>query len=145
MQVFAQPIYGAFERWLASKFPTAPFFNKIYTLRPPLTKTLKIEFSPSRLVLRTIFVMFTTAVALIIPFFNAILGLLGAISFWPLTIYLPVQMYMVQAEIKRGSPTWMMFKALSFCCLLVTLMAAIGSTASIVEQLKVAKLFDSEL
>ncbi|KAJ8436924.1 hypothetical protein Cgig2_017349 [Carnegiea gigantea] len=143
-QVFAQPIYGAFERWLASKYPTTPFFNKTYTLRPPFTKTLNIEFTLSRLVLRTILVMFTTALALIIPFFNAILGLLGAISFWPLTIYLPVQMYMVQAEIKRGCPTWMMFKAMSFCCLLVTLMAAIGSTASIVEQLKVAKLFDKQ-
>ncbi|KAJ6426196.1 hypothetical protein OIU84_026724, partial [Salix udensis] len=36
---------------------------------------------------------------MIFPFFNSVLGLIGAMSFWPLTLYFPVQMYISQAKI----------------------------------------------
>ncbi|XP_048227148.1 amino acid permease 1 isoform X1 [Ricinus communis] len=104
-QVFGQPIFAINEKLLASKYPTSSFATT-YTLRLPYMNKFGFSFSLSRLLLRTFFVILTTAVAMMLPFFNAILGLLGAVSFWPLTVYFPLSMYMKQANIKRGSSRW---------------------------------------
>lgn len=79
------------------------------------------------------------------PFFNVILCLLGSISFWPLTVYLPISMDMVQAKIKKGSYSWISFQALSLVCLIVTFISGIGLVAGTLEYLKQAKLFHIEL
>ena len=34
---------------------------------------------------------------MLVPFFNDIVGLLGALGFWPLTVFLPIQMHLKQA------------------------------------------------
>ena len=34
---------------------------------------------------------------MLVPFFNDVVGLLGAIGFWPLTVFLPIQMHLKQA------------------------------------------------
>lgn len=80
-----------------------------------------------------------------LPFFNAIVGLLGAITFFPLTIYFPVSMYMVQANIKKWSGRWLMLHILCITCLLVSVVSVIGSLADIVLKLKKAKLSQIEL
>ena len=36
-------------------------------------------------------------IAMLVPFFNDVVGLLGAIGFWPLTVFLPIQMHLKQA------------------------------------------------
>jgi len=36
-------------------------------------------------------------IAMLVPFFNDVVGLLGALGFWPLTIFLPIQMHLKQA------------------------------------------------
>ena len=95
--------------------------------------------------MRTVFVILTTLVAMIFPFFNAILSILGSISFWPITVYFPMHMYMIQAKIKKGSPTWMVFYVLSFVCLIVSLVSVIGSVADISQNLRHAKIFHIEL
>ncbi|KAK1310470.1 Serine/threonine-protein kinase-like protein CCR4 [Acorus calamus] len=78
------------------------------------------------------------------PFFNAIVGLLGSVAFWPLTVYLPVSMYMAQAKIKRGSHKWLVLHGLSVVSLIVSLIAAVGSFADIADRLKHATLFKIE-
>eukprot|EP00494_Astrolonche_serrata_P011647 UN11736 len=45
--------------------------------------------------------MVSTLLAILMPFFNDILGFLGAIGFWPLTVYFPVEMYVRQRGIPR--------------------------------------------
>lgn len=145
-QVFAQTIFAMNEKSLATRWQAhASFFNKIYTVRLQCKQDYSFQFTPSRLLLRTGFVIFTTLVAMMFPFFNAILGLLGSISFWPLTVYFPLNMYMVQANIKRGDSTWIMFQVLSLLCLVVSLVSAIGSVADMLERLKHAQLFHINL
>ncbi|XP_011005427.1 PREDICTED: amino acid permease 4-like isoform X2 [Populus euphratica] len=146
-QVFAQTIFAKNEKSLPTRWQVhGSFFNKIYTARFQYRKQdYSFQFTPSRFLLRTGFVIFTTLVAMLFPFFNAILGLLGAISFWPLTVYFPLKMYMVQANIKRGNSTWMMFQVLSLLCLVVSLVSAIGSVADMLEHLKHAQLFHVKL
>ncbi|PIA42055.1 hypothetical protein AQUCO_02100121v1 [Aquilegia coerulea] len=143
-QVYAQPIYCIHEKWLATKFPNTGFFTKVYTLKSPCSNH-NFQFTLMKLLLRPAFIICTTFVAMLFPFFNAILGLLGALSFFPLTVYFPVNMYIVQAKIKRGSTKWKFMQSLSMICLAVTLVAGIGSVADIVDRLKHASLFKVEL
>ncbi|KAJ4981095.1 hypothetical protein NE237_031932 [Protea cynaroides] len=139
-QVYAQPMFTFFEKWLASKYPSAVFFHKVYAIWLPFTKAY-FRFTICKLVFRTLFCIITIAVAMILPFFNAILGLLGSIAFWPLTVYFPVTMYISQAKIKRGSNKWLALQSLSMIALVVSLVSAVGSVADIAERLKHAKLF----
>lgn len=86
-------------------------------------------------------VVITTLIAMMVPFFNAILGLLGALSFWPLTVFFPVIIHITQMKIQRGSWKWLMLHGLSMVCLLVSVLASIGSIADIVTSLKHTALF----
>ncbi|OAY78435.1 Amino acid permease 8 [Ananas comosus] len=140
-QVFAQPIFARFENYIAGRFPEAKFIHKTYYVKLPLTDFGSLSFTLSKLVLRTIFIMFTTLVAMLLPFFNAVLGLIGALGFWPLSVYFPVSMHMAQKKIKRGQPKWIMLQGMSLLCLLISLAASIGSVQDIVHNLKFAALF----
>ncbi|RVW94978.1 Amino acid permease 1 [Vitis vinifera] len=143
-QVFGQVIFATNERLLTSRLSTS-FFNRTYTIRFSFIRSRAFQFSFSRLLMRTVFVILTTLVAMIFPFFNAILSILGSISFWPITVYFPMHMYMIQAKIKKRSPTWMVFYVLSFVCLIVSLVSVIGSVADISQNLRHAKIFHIEL
>lgn len=140
-QVFLQPIFAFYEKRLASRWPTMGFFHNIYTFRLPFNKSRSFQFTLCKLVLRSVFVVFTTLVAMMLPFFNAVLGLLGAMAFWPLTVYFPVTMYMAQAKIKRGTCKWVALQSLSVFALLVSLVSAVGSAADMIQHLKHAKVF----
>ncbi|RWR90352.1 amino acid permease 8-like protein [Cinnamomum micranthum f. kanehirae] len=144
-QVFAQPIFARNEKWLSSKWPTTGFFHTVHTIRLPFAKKRSYRFTLCKLFGRTIFVVFTTLVAMMLPFFNSIVGLLGAVAFFPLTIYFPVSMYMVQANIKKWSGRWLMLQIMCITCLLVSVVSVIGSVADIVLNLKKAKLFEIKL
>ena len=73
---------------------------------------------------------------MIFPFFNDFLGLIGAFAFWPLTVYFPVEMRIAQAKIERGSSAWIGLKTLSFVCLLVSLVAALGSIQGLIADVR---------
>lgn len=144
-QVYAQPLFAFCEKWLALKYPQVRFFHKSYKLKLPFFRMRYIQFTINQLLLRTILVSFTTLVAMILPFFNSIVGLLGALAFWPLTVYYPISMYMSQAKITRNSSKWWWLQCLSMICLIVSILAGIGSVVSIIDSLKHAKLFEIEL
>ncbi|WOL17905.1 amino acid permease 8 [Canna indica] len=144
-QVYAQPIYGKYEAWLAKKWPGSAFFNKVYTIEIPPLKGREIRFTMCKLILRTIIVIVTTVISLMLPFFNSIMGLIGALGFWPSTVYYPITVYMVQAKIKRGQQKWVALQCLSIATLVVSVLAAIGSVVGIVQSLKHVTLFKVEL
>ncbi|KAL5982929.1 hypothetical protein ACLOJK_017008 [Asimina triloba] len=144
-QVYVQPMFAFYEKWLAKKWPTTGFFHTVYTLRFPFIHSFYFQFTMCKLILRTVFVVFTTVVAMLLPFFNAVLGFLGALAFWPLTVYFPVTMYMAQAKIKSGTRKWIVLQGLSMFALAVSLISAVGSVADIVERLKHAKVFSITL
>ncbi|KAL8556427.1 hypothetical protein ACS0TY_004029 [Phlomoides rotata] len=94
-----------------------------------------------RLVWRTCFVIFTTLIAMLLPFFNDVVGLLGALGFWPLTVYFPVQMYIAKNKIGRWTSHWIGLQMLSMACLFVSIAAAVGSVAGVVLDLRTYKPF----
>ncbi|KAJ3703906.1 hypothetical protein LUZ61_007611 [Rhynchospora tenuis] len=133
-QVYAQPIFARMESYVECQFPEVKFLHKTYYI-------FSMNFSILSLVLRTILIMFTTLVAMLVPFFNAVLGLIGAVGFWPLSVYFPVSMHISQKNIRRGQPKWFWLQGLSFFCLLISLAASIGSVQDIVHNLKSAAPF----
>ncbi|KAF8701352.1 hypothetical protein HU200_033682 [Digitaria exilis] len=132
-QVMTQPVFAYVERRVAAAWPGSALVRE-RDVR--VGQVMALSVSPIRLVWRTTYVCVTTAVAMLLPFFGSVVGFIGAVSFWPLTVYFPVAMYMAQRKVKRGSTRWLLLHALSAGCLVVSVAAAAGSIAGIVEELK---------
>uniref|UniRef100_M4DTX5 Amino acid transporter transmembrane domain-containing protein n=1 Tax=Brassica campestris TaxID=3711 RepID=M4DTX5_BRACM len=104
-QVFAQPIFQLVENKCNKAWPENNFINKEHSINIPFLGKWRINFF--RLVWRTAYVILTTFVAVIFPFFNSILGLIGATAFWPLTVYFPVEMHISQ---RKAHPKFKKFR-----------------------------------
>jgi amino acid permease len=123
-QVFVQPLFAAVEGAVAARWPA--------TAREHGAARLNVF----RLVWRTAFVAVITLLAILMPFFNSILGILGSIAFWPLTVFFPVEMYIRQRKVPRFSTKWAALQSLSFVCFLVTVAACAASVQGVLESLK---------
>ncbi|KAK4760999.1 hypothetical protein SAY87_005892 [Trapa incisa] len=134
-QVFTQPIFAFIEKWVRSRWPHSDFIAKEFNAPFPGLRGLKLN--PFRMVWRSAFVVLTTVISMLLPFFNDVVGILGAFGFWPLTVYFPIEMYMVQKRIEKWSTRWVCLQMLSMACLTISLMAAAGSIAGVVLDLKV--------
>ncbi|KAL6905527.1 hypothetical protein ACP4OV_003128 [Aristida adscensionis] len=133
-QVFCQPIFAFVERWAAATWPGSAFVSRELRVGPFAPTALRLAWRPA-------FVCLATVVAMALPFFGAVVGLMGAFSFWPLTVYFPVEMYIVQRRVERGSAKWICLKALTAVCLVVSVAAAAGSIAGFVGALKTFRPF----
>eukprot|EP01018_Ginkgo_biloba_P037198 Gb_08913 [translate_table: standard] len=133
-QVFTQPVFAFVEERAAICWPKSNFIHKEYKLLDiPGLRSFNVTLF--RLVWRSCYVVFTTVVAMLLPFFNDIVGILGAIAFFPLTVYFPVQMYMAQCKIPRWSCKWVSLQALKMVCLVISLAALVGSVAGVIKSL----------
>ncbi|XP_006652398.1 probable amino acid permease 7 isoform X2 [Oryza brachyantha] len=131
-QVYSQPIYQFADRFFAERFPASRFVNDFHTVKLPLLPPWRVNLL--RVCFRTLYVASTTVVALAFPYFNEVLALLGALNFWPLAIYFPVEMYFIQRQVPRWSPRWVALQAFSVVCLLVSAFALVGSIQGLVSQ-----------
>ncbi|KAE9603945.1 hypothetical protein Lal_00002173 [Lupinus albus] len=142
-QVFTQPLFAFVEKNAAKRFPNSDFINKdIEVPIPGLKNPYKLNLFRS--IWRTMFVITTTVISMLLPFFNGIVGLLGALGFWPLTVYFPVEMYISQHRIQKWSTKWMCLQMLSIACLIISIAAAAGSVAGVVNDLKSYKPFKTD-
>ncbi|KAF5949626.1 hypothetical protein HYC85_011619 [Camellia sinensis] len=124
-QVYSQPVFAIAERWFGKKYPNSRFVNNFYNFKLPLLSGFQLN--PLRLCFRTFYVISTTVIAVIFPYFNQVLGVLGALNFWPLAIYFPVEMYLVQKKIGAWTTKWIVLQTFSIVCLIVSILALIGS------------------
>ncbi|KAK9742073.1 hypothetical protein RND81_03G146600 [Saponaria officinalis] len=138
-QVLAQPVYSKLETLAQEKWPDSKFVKTEYAIK--LGSKTALSVNQLRLTGRTLIVISVTTLAMAMPFFNDILALLGSIGFWPLTVYIPVEMYIAQKNIKRRSTKWFMLQLLSMVCFLVSLAAACGSIQGVGQSLGTAKPF----
>ncbi|XP_017649564.1 probable amino acid permease 7 isoform X2 [Gossypium arboreum] len=129
-QIFSQPVFAFVERWFTNKFPGSGFVNNFYTIKLPLLPSF--QMNPLKICFRTAYVASTTVIAMIFPYFNQVLGVLGALNFWPLAIYFPVEMYFVQKKIQPWTRKWVVLRTFSFFCLLVTIVGLIGSIQGLI-------------
>ncbi|OIW14571.1 hypothetical protein TanjilG_32913 [Lupinus angustifolius] len=133
-QVFCQPIFGFVESWSKEKWSESKFVNVDYAVKLPLCGTYNLNFF--RMVWRTTYVIITAVIAMLFPFFNDFLGLIGSLSFWPLTVYFPIEMYIKQTKMQKFSFTWTWLKILSWVCLIVSIISAAGSIQGLAQDLK---------
>ncbi|XP_057469387.1 amino acid permease 3-like [Actinidia eriantha] len=138
-QVYCQPLFAFIEKNAAEWFPESDFITKEIKIPIPGFKPFPLNLF--RLVWRTIFVVITTVISMLMPFFNDVVGILGAFGFWPLTVYFPVEMYIAQKEIPKWSTRWLCLQILSVSCLCISIAAAAGSFAGVVLDLKSYKPF----
>ncbi|KAF2546353.1 hypothetical protein F2Q70_00019683 [Brassica cretica] len=140
-KVYVQPFFQFVESKCNKKWPESNFINKEYSLKIPLLGKFRVNHF--RLVWRTNYVILTTFIAMIFPFFNSILGLLGALAFWPLTVYFPVAMHIAQTKVKKYSGRWLALNLLVLVCLIVSALAAVGSIVGLINNVKKYKPFES--
>ncbi|KAL6504286.1 Amino acid permease 6 [Orobanche gracilis] len=138
-QVFAQPIFGFVEKLSNQKWPESKFITAEHKL---LNGAFTVNIF--RLVWRTAYVLVTAFIAMIFPFFNDFLGLIGAGSFYPLTVYFPIEMHIAQNKIPKYSSTWIWLKLLSWACLVVSIVAAAGSLEGLAHDVKKYKPFKTQ-
>ncbi|BDA43177.1 Lysine histidine transporter-like 1 [Coccomyxa sp. Obi] len=113
-QVFAQPIFETVEAWiLAGKY-------RLATERPIVT----------RAVVRCSYVALTCFLAILIPFFGDLMGLVGSLGLMPLTFLLPPALW-IKATKPRGPELWFNV-ALMVVYGIAGVLAAIGSVYNIV-------------
>ncbi|GJM98183.1 hypothetical protein PR202_ga15169 [Eleusine coracana subsp. coracana] len=85
-----------------------------------------------------------TLAAVLLPFFNSILGILGSVAFWPLTVFFPVEMHIRQQQLPRFSPKWLALESLSFVCFIITVAACASSVQGVLDALKTYKPFETK-
>ncbi|KAF2296691.1 hypothetical protein GH714_001267 [Hevea brasiliensis] len=140
-QVYCQPLFAFIEKAAAQRFPDSEFISR--EIKIPIPGSRSYSLNLFRLVWRTCFVILTTVISMLLPFFNDVVGLLGALGFWPLTVYFPVEMYIAQKKIPKWSTRWLCLQILSAACLIITIAAAAGSIAGVVVDLKSVKPFNT--
>lgn len=141
-QVYCQPLFAFIEKWASQAWPGNEFISKDIRIKLPVSSK-SYNLNLFRLVWRTVFVIITTIISMLLPFFNDIVGLLGALGFWPLTVYFPIEMYIVQKKVAKWSMKWVCLQILSIACLVISIAAAVGSIAGVVSDLKVFRPFKS--
>ncbi|CAM6097147.1 unnamed protein product [Calypogeia fissa] len=138
-QVYTQPVYQFVEMSVEQRFPNSKFLKRGYLINLPGGMTFDLNLF--RASWRTVYVIITTIISMVVPFFNDVLGILGSLGFWPLTVYFPLAMYIAQHKIQRFSRLWIGLQMLSFVTFLVSLAALIGSIEGIYIDLQHVKLF----
>uniref|UniRef100_A0A0D6QUF5 Amino acid transporter transmembrane domain-containing protein n=1 Tax=Araucaria cunninghamii TaxID=56994 RepID=A0A0D6QUF5_ARACU len=130
-QVFCQPLFAVIEDWFLKKWPSNKIINHEWDMRIPLLGSYNVKIF--RLFWRTAFVVSTTGIAILFPLFNEVLGLLGAVNFWPLAVYFPLGMHIIQNKIQHWTFKWVRLQIFSFICLLVSIAAALGAIEGLVK------------
>ncbi|XP_058773872.1 amino acid permease 6-like [Vicia villosa] len=138
-QVFSQPVFSLMENWGSEKWPQSKMMTKEYSVRIPLVGIWRVNMF--RLIWRTVYVIITTIVAILLPFFNSVVGLIGALSFFPLTVYFPTEMYLTRLKVPKYSSIWIGMKLLSVFTFIVSLVAAVASIQGIITELAIYKPF----
>jgi amino acid permease len=94
-----------------------------------------------RLIIRSVYVLLITLIACIMPFFGAMAGLVGAVTYFPLTVYFPFALYRIVKgdAISKGFSMflWVVWVVL----LAVAISATVGSVRSIIVSWSTFTLF----
>ncbi|QCE01881.1 probable amino acid permease 7 [Vigna unguiculata] len=131
-QVYSQPLFATVESWFRFNFPDSEFMNHTYILKLPLLPAFELNFLS--LTFRTAYVASTVVIAMVFPYFNQILGVLGSMIFWPLTIYFPVEIYLNQSSTVPWTTKWVLLRTFSIVGFVFGLFTLTGCIKGIVAQ-----------
>ncbi|CAN6721633.1 unnamed protein product [Malus baccata var. baccata] len=137
-QVLCQPVFRIIELLARRRWPNSKFINREIPIR--LAK-VRFNINMFRLSWRTAYGVLVSFLAIALPFFSDMLGLLGALGYWPLIVYIPLEMHIVQNKIGKCTIRWFGLQLFSFLCLLLSLAAASGAIHGLYKGLKAYKVF----
>lgn len=121
------------------RWPESRFVTNEYTLDIIGKKTIRVNLL--RLTWRTVYVVIITVVAMGFPFFNDVLALLGAVGYWPMSVYFPVEMHIARKKIQRQTVRWFSLQLMNLVCLVVSLAAVCGAIQGLSHGLQTYKPF----
>ncbi|KAG6626219.1 hypothetical protein CIPAW_15G033400 [Carya illinoinensis] len=130
-QIYLQPIFGMAEETLANRFPDNEFITKDIKIPTGCRHFGPYKLNLFRLVWRTVFVITTTVLSMFLALYLDLLKLIQILSFWPIAVYFPVEMYIVQKKIPKWSKRWICLQILSLGCLIVTIATAAASSVDL--------------
>lgn len=111
-QVFAMPLFDVFENYARSKMSKMP--------RPVVL----------RLVVRSLFVFVTTFIAVLVPFFGDLMGLIASIGLMPVTFILPPLLW-ISSRKPTGIEFWVN-AGIALGSIVLAVVAFVGSARNIV-------------
>eukprot|EP00877_Chromochloris_zofingiensis_P014217 jgi/Chrzof1/9049/Cz03g34070.t1 len=88
---------------------------------------------PMRLLVRGLFVAGTWIVALLIPFFGDVLGLLGAVGITPTTFVMPCLLWLLWRKPARFTIRWIANWTIVITCTLIGILGVIGACYGIAQ------------
>ncbi|XP_073134536.1 amino acid permease 8-like [Henckelia pumila] len=138
-QVISQPVFSVVESWAVRRWPKSEFVTKECNIG---SGKHSCSINLFRLVWRSSLVMLATFLAMMMPFFNDVLALLGAIGYWPLVVYFPIQMHIVKSKMRTRTWSWLGLQLINSICLVVAVAAACGSIQGMNKSLKKYKPFN---
>ncbi|CAA7407850.1 unnamed protein product [Spirodela intermedia] len=121
-QIYSQPVFGFAERSLGENLSCGGGGGGGGGVAQPFCRVNLL-----RVCLRTAYVALTTMAAMVFPYFNEVLAVTGAFSFWPLMVYFPVEMSLVQRKTRAWTGRWVALRSFSLACFLVSAVAFVGS------------------
>eukprot|EP00246_Nothoceros_aenigmaticus_P015309 TRINITY_DN628_c0_g1_i1.p1 TRINITY_DN628_c0_g1~~TRINITY_DN628_c0_g1_i1.p1 ORF type:complete len:520 (-),score=43.81 TRINITY_DN628_c0_g1_i1:85-1644(-) len=122
-QVYAMPVYLQLEKVLPEKFT---FFTQ-WSKSP-----VKYHRDSYRIVVRSAYIFFTFIMAILLPDFNSLLGILGGVAFAPTTYFIPGLIWRVLFRPKRWSCMWTMNWGMFVLGVIVMVLSFVGSLATFI-------------
>ena len=134
MQVIAQPFFAFVEGAVYSQFPKSGMLHSGVNI--PLWKGRIFRLRLFSLVWRTAFVCFTTVMAALFPFFNDIVGIIGSLGFWPMSVHFPFEMHIAQRKLWWSSPKTLLLRALDILFFFIAVCGIIGNVYGLTQDTK---------
>lgn len=82
-------------------------------------------------------------IAMLLPAFGDLVGVVGAVQLFSTTVFLPVKMYIQQIELAAWSQKWICLHMLIIVALCVTVAAIIGSVVTLKQDFLDFQVFDN--
>lgn len=95
-----------------------------------------------RIVFRSAYVVLTTFFACLLPFMGIILGLAGALGFWPASVWAPVECYIKVFKPSKGVAWWL--RILSAVCAVITVACVVSGVQQLAVSASTFKLFQAD-
>lgn len=110
----------------------------------PLWKGRIFRLRLFSLVWRTAFVCFTTVMAALFPFFNDIVGIIGSLGFWPMSVHFPFEMHIAQRKLSWTSSKAILLRLLDIFFFFIAVCGIIGNVYGLTQDTKGWKAFSND-
>lgn len=133
-QVITQPFFAFVEDAAHRAYPGHALLHRGFQVYIPGLGHQR--FSYLKLIWRSAYVCITTVVAALLPFFGSVVGIIGSLGYWPMSIHFPTEMHIAQQQLPASSRKAIMLRCLNGLFFVVALAGIIGNVDGLVTEIK---------